>query len=146
MGPENFNVLHFIVYYDAMECLDTLVKLIVQHGIENPNPLPPGPKTPNHRNRNGLNPLEMAVSLGKINFVERLLQLGALRKPEGVIPESEKQPKDEEEEERVYKGLDIGGRKMDWAVKRKEKSEKVKLTTSAIHIAAFYNQPACIDF
>jgi hypothetical protein len=52
---------------------------------------------------------------------------------------------DEVEEEEEYEGLDVGGKKMDWALEHRAPVGK-KFTRTAAHIAAAYNQSESVEF
>ena len=61
--------------------------------------------------------------------------------------------KQKEEEQRVkqaddyYHGLNVGGKKVNWALELQPRAQKPKIPrASAIHYAAYFNQPASIEF
>jgi len=152
-----WNVMHCAAYYASNEALSTLVKLIETHDIK-PSKYPQVTSSPKQvtktvlqtlfeaTNDMDLTPFELAIACGNVSTAALLLQFGALCKGEKAAVPGEA----EEEKEEDYKGLDVGGKKMDWALDRQDYLEKKKElegpSHSALHVAAYYNQARSIEF
>ncbi len=84
---------------------------------------------------------------GKIDAAKVILRHGGLYDP----VEAELKQKEEEQKVKAsddyYHGLNVGGKKVNWALELQPKAQKPKIPrVSAIHYAAYFNQPASIEF
>ena len=88
------------------------------------------------RDSNRMTPFELAIARGNVSTAAVLLRYG------GLAVEYDLAANDDDD---AYEGLDVGGKKMDWALEHRAPAAR-KFSRNAAHIAAAYNQPASIEF
>jgi ankyrin repeat protein len=81
-----------------------IIDVVKAHKLQTKEGVPLVKELLTARDQHGFTPFELAIARGSLQCAELFLANGG-------IPA----PKDDEE---VYEGLDVGGKKMDWALER----------------------------
>eukprot|EP01094_Clydonella_sp_ATCC50884_P008158 TRINITY_DN1745_c1_g1_i2.p1 TRINITY_DN1745_c1_g1~~TRINITY_DN1745_c1_g1_i2.p1 ORF type:complete len:420 (+),score=163.42 TRINITY_DN1745_c1_g1_i2:307-1566(+) len=91
------------------------------------------------RDRSQLTPFELAVACGEVAAAKALLGLGGAH----AVAADAAGGGDESAE---YAGLDVGGKKMDWALEHHASGPAKTFTRGALHVAAQYKQADAAQF
>jgi ankyrin repeat protein len=131
------NVAHFAARYGAHECLQVIIDFVQENDIKVPKynladqkmskPVTLLEELFSQTDNKRLTPFDAAIACGNIKVAELLIKHGALATKRAA------------EEEDEYQGLDVGGKKMDWALDHHAPVKKDAMYC-ALHIAAAYNQ------
>ena len=154
-----FNVLHCCAYSRSNTCLDEILTFIHDNKMKQKN------QEGNEENLKDLlvdrgykqfTPFELAIARGNVEGARKLLVAGGIDLPDLS-------------EKNEYKGLDVGGKKMEWAFehmgisffnkkknnkqkkkiinkKKKKIDRKVRYDRTAFHLSAAYGRQECIEF
>lgn len=143
-GRSQDNVAHIAARYGCADSLKALLSFIKDNDVKVPKYTTTDTKAERNpttllddllsaTNNKNLTPFETALATGNIEIAEILLQAGCLTAGESIADEDE------------YQGLDVGGKKMDWALEHHAPTQK-KEAHAAIHIAATYNKGKSLHF
>eukprot|EP01124_Arcella_intermedia_P036685 TRINITY_DN9660_c0_g1_i1.p1 TRINITY_DN9660_c0_g1~~TRINITY_DN9660_c0_g1_i1.p1 ORF type:complete len:1278 (-),score=425.39 TRINITY_DN9660_c0_g1_i1:28-3333(-) len=159
---KGWNILHYAAYYGSNNILASIPSLIEKFGLA-----PSDYSSRNKQRRNnqkpegiieqllaqsthshGLTPFELAIARGNVDSAALLIKMGSLAQ-EGPKPKEVKEKAEEEhsaEEDEDYKGLNVGGKKMEWVDFSNRKKEDNQLETRAVHIACEHGQPKALKW
>lgn len=146
---QNLNVLHVAAKYGAAAAARALLEFIVVEKVKPNRHLDDdggglGVANPmkgkesflsqlfQEKSKDGMTCFEMAILAGHTDVARLFLEYGCISNTEKVVEDE-------------YKGLDVGGKKMDWALEHQAPQVK-KSTVTALHLAAGYNKAESARF
>eukprot|EP01091_Cochliopodium_minus_P014082 TRINITY_DN470_c0_g2_i1.p1 TRINITY_DN470_c0_g2~~TRINITY_DN470_c0_g2_i1.p1 ORF type:complete len:1824 (-),score=771.42 TRINITY_DN470_c0_g2_i1:113-5584(-) len=130
----NFNILHCCAYSRSNECLQVILEFFKDDKLKYLNEEGKEEKLEEllvDRGFRDFTPFELSIARGNVEGARILLKAGGIDLPEIS-------------EKGQYKGLDVGGKKMEWAFEHMDR--KVRFDRTAFHLSAAYGRVECLEF